>query len=384
MTNIKVGVRERTSYSIKEKLIVVKYAQINGRNAAARHFDLNAPMIGRWIKKSDDWKKENKKKKHIGSSRKAFYPKAEDKLYKWIIEQRKKGLAVNYTMVKLQMHKILNEPTIQRLYPAGDDEFQGTLSWIQSFMKRFDLSLRRRTKISQKLPEDTDEKLENFKRFIIRLRSQYNFDLNSIYNMDETPIWFDMAGNMILIIKETKQCIFVLLVMIKIDGSKYPPICIFKGKQLPRGEVIPKGVICWFQENGWMTSDLMKKYIEFLFRLRMAENLSKEPAMMVYDSFRGHLEESVKDKFKQHDFHLAVIPAGLTSICQPLDVSINKPFKDNMRKEWHEWMCQGGAGETEADGSEDDMVYEEIDKLIAEIEEENLDELDDSTEIVDN
>ncbi|GES80647.1 zinc finger protein 280D isoform X4 [Rhizophagus clarus] len=112
MTNKKVSVRQRTSYSIEEKLIVVKYAQINRRNAAARHFNLNALMIKRWIKKSDDWEKENKKKKHIGSGRKAFYSKVEDKLYKWIIEQRKKGLAVNYTMVKLQMHKILNEPTI--------------------------------------------------------------------------------------------------------------------------------------------------------------------------------------------------------------------------------------------------------------------------------
>jgi hypothetical protein len=36
------------------------------------------------------------------------------------------------------------------------------------------------------------------------------------------------------------------------------------------------------------------------------------------------------------------------------------------------------------DGSEDEMVYEEIDKLFAEIEDENLDELDDSTEIVNN
>ena len=80
-----------------------------------------------------------------------------------------------------------------------------------------------------------------------------------------------------------------------------------------------------------MTSDLMKNYIDFLFKFRMSENLSKEPAMIVYDSFRGHLEENVKDKFKQHNFHLAVIPAGLTSVCQPLDVSINKPFKDNLR-----------------------------------------------------
>src|SRR6266498_5148446 len=146
--------------------------------------------------------------------------------------------------------------------------------------------------------------------------------------------------------------------------------------------------------------------------------------MMVYDSFRGYLEENVKTKFKQHNFHLAIIPAGLTSLCQPLDISINKPFKDNLQKEWYEWMCQGDAGVTAAgnlkrekisdicewvkhswdaisdqivfnsfkkcaisnmlDGSEDDIVYEEIDKLIAEYEKENLDELDNDVEIVEN
>ena len=35
-------------------------------------------------------------------------------------------------------------------------------------------------------------------------------------------------------------------------------------------------------------------------------------------------------------------------------------------------------------GSEDDMVYEEIDKLIVEYEKENLEELDDDVEIVNN
>ena len=195
MTKKKVGVSERTSYSIEEKLIVVNYAQENGRNAAARHFNLNAPMVGRWIRQSNEWEKENKKKKHVGSGRKAFYPEAEDKLYNWVIEQRKKGLAVNYTSVRLQMYKIFKEPAIQVLYPTGEHEFQGTLTWIQSFMKRYNLSLRRKTKISQKLPEDTKEKLDEFRHYIIRLRSQYNFDLNSIFNMDETPVWFDMAGN---------------------------------------------------------------------------------------------------------------------------------------------------------------------------------------------
>ena len=70
--------------------------------------------------------------------------------------------------------------------------------------------------------------------------------------------------------------------------------------------------------------------------------------MMVYDSFRGHLEESVKTKFRDNGIDLAVIPGGLTSVCQPLDVTINKPFKDNLRKEWHLWMAGGGAGVTAA------------------------------------
>src|SRR3954451_7644080 len=172
------------------------------------------------------------------------------------------------------MCKILKELTIQALYPAGEHEFQGSLSWINSFMNRFNLSLRRRTKISQKLPEDTEQKLEEFRRFVIRLRVKFNFDLNSIFNMNETPVWFDMAGNMTINHKGDKTVhiyttgndknrftvvltcsagknIFNFYFLVFndltnfffIDGTKYPPICIFKGKQVFRGETIPRGVI---------------------------------------------------------------------------------------------------------------------------------------------
>ena len=63
-------------------------------------------------------------------------------------------------------------------------------------------------------------------------------------------------------------------------------------------------------------------------------------------SFKGHLEKSVKEKFHKNSINFAVIPGGLISICQLLDAGINKPFKDNLRKEWHAWMSNGGAGET--------------------------------------
>ena len=109
---------------------------------------------------------------------------------------------------------------------------------------------------------------------------------------------------------------------------------------------MPSGVIIWFQNNGWMDTSFMQKYIDYFNEIRVKNGTHKDPAMLVYDSFKGHLENSIKKRFHENEVYLAVIPGGLTSKCQPLDVSINKPFKDKLRKEWHSWMATGGAGET--------------------------------------
>jgi len=52
------------------------------------------------------------------------------------------------------------------------------------------------------------------------------------------------------------------------------------------------------------------------------------------DSFEGHLTDIVKNKCAVNNIHKAIIPGGLTSIVQPLDVSINKPFKDRLKEKW--------------------------------------------------
>ena len=36
------------------------------------------------------------------------------------------------------------------------------------------------------------------------------------------------------------------------------------------------------------------------------------------------------------------IPGGCTSLCQPVDVGFNKPFKDRVRRLWTEWMVSEG------------------------------------------
>jgi hypothetical protein len=64
-------------------------------------------------------------------------------------------------------------------------------------------------------------------------------------------------------------------------------------------------------------------------------------AMLVLDSFRGHITNEVKRKIKSLKSDLVIIPGGLTSILQVLDVVINKPFKDSLRKLYEDWLING-------------------------------------------
>ena len=55
---------------------------------------------------------------------------------------------------------------------------------------------------------------------------------------------------------------------------------------------------------------------------------------LVWDSFSAHLTDTVKQQLRENKTATAVIPGGLTSLVQPLDVCLNKPFKDRLREKW--------------------------------------------------
>ena len=64
----------------------------------------------------------------------------------------------------------------------------------------------------------------------------------------------------------------------------------------------------------------------------------KKPSLLVCDQFKAHVTESTKRLAIKLKKHLAVIPGGLTSQLQPLDISVSKPFKGCMHEEWAKWI----------------------------------------------
>lgn len=60
------------------------------------------------------------------------------------------------------------------------------------------------------------------------------------------------------------------------------------------------------------------------------------PSILVLDVFCCHLADSVK-RLHYCGTELIVIPCGMRSQIQPLDVSVNKPFKDAVKWCYAEW-----------------------------------------------
>jgi hypothetical protein len=51
---------------------------------------------------------------------------------------------------------------------------------------------------------------------------------------------------------------------------------------------------------------------------------------------------SVVQRIQELGIKARHILGGCTSLCQPVDVGFNKPFKDRMRKHWQSWIIAKG------------------------------------------
>ncbi|KAJ8890954.1 hypothetical protein PR048_010463 [Dryococelus australis] len=138
------------------------------------------------------------------------------------------------------------------------------------------------------------KKVTKLQLFALRARQQTAYLLSQRGNADQTPVYFDMPRNSTIIEKgmqsvplkttgcENLQCTIILA--ITADGRKLPPYVIFKRKKHAKG--------C---------------------------TLLKQPAMLLLDSFRGHLHEYLQCCLREKQ------------VLQQLDFCTKKTFKDLTR-----------------------------------------------------
>ncbi|GBC43992.2 pogo transposable element with KRAB domain [Rhizophagus irregularis DAOM 181602=DAOM 197198] len=103
-------------------------------------------------------------------------------------------------------------------------------------------------------------------------------------------------------------------------------------------------------------------------------------SMLVLDSFRRYIVNSVKNRLVKKNTNIAMIPGSCTSKLQPLDVAINKSFKskDEVDENLIQRSFKSCEISTNINGSEDDCIFDH-DSLLNR-DNEVLENLDNSTD----
>ncbi|KAK3920835.1 Pogo transposable element with KRAB domain [Frankliniella fusca] len=334
---------ERLSYDMNFKLVAIKCAKEKGNKAAARQFDVTPKMIR-------DWRSKEAKLLNACATRRAFrgpksgkWPELERRLAQWVRDVRAQLCSVSKKMMQREARKLVKELGIP------GNTFRASLSWINRVMKRNGLSIRRRTTIAQRLPVHYEEKLLSFQRYVIALRKRNNYLLSHIGNADQTPLYSDMPrrttinekGKKTIRMKTTgnEKTRFTVMLIITADGRKLPPYVVYKRKTILKGN-FPLGAHVRAHETGTFTEDITSEWLGTVWARRPGALLNKQ-SMLVLDSFRVHLTDHIKAQMQRHKPDLVIIPGGMTSILQPLDVSVNKPFKNKIEDYYNDWMLSG-------------------------------------------
>ena len=325
----------RRQWNAREKIAIILYHEKgHSKSKTAAKFNIETKQLRDWISKKPQLLKVQPGVKRLNKGASPKYPALETTLVEWIKERRREQQTVTRSMIQVKGKAMARQYQWQTEYP-DIQSFAFSNKWVDGLMNRNNLSNRRRTTIAQRLPDDLIEKQQEFLAFIMYRRIQHDYPLAFISNMDETPMTFDLPSN--ITIDETgarsisirttghEKTNFTVVLTCMADGTKLPPIVIFKLKNIPRGS-FPPGVIVRANPTGWMNESEMLYWIENVW-VKRASSLNNPQSLLVLDSFSAHIVDSVKRRFGEKNTNIAVIPGGLTSRLQPLDVSINKSFK---------------------------------------------------------
>jgi len=358
--------KARKQYDVSTKLKYLKLAELFGVSYVVSTKGVSRSLLSRWKKQVPQYllakseRKMSKKRIRSASHSTVFTEDQEKQIFDKIQKLRDAMIPVSGPMVKIFALQVAREHQIQ--------DFDASNGFVTRFRKRWNLTLRRGTKRSPKLDSDIIRKLEEMQRDVYN--KCIHHDIDYICNIDETPIVYDLmydhtlancgdAEVLIAKVKSAKKRItlgILLPVPWKPDLPqvfKCKPMMIFKGmtprclNDVSRVHKEDTTILIRHQKKAWNDANL---YVDFLQHSLPDEIVGPNrrqdyKILVVHDNVEFHLATQVSDLCKKdYGIEPHCLPPNATAICQPLDVAINRPFKDGMRKKLMENLVDSYTG----------------------------------------
>ena len=367
-TEVKKPRGEYQVYTATERAEIGKRAAVYGITSTIRYYRKNSPqrtplpsssVFDMKVKYQEELsKRKHKQEKDLDITELPSKKKGrsfllgellDGRVQSYIKELRAKGAVVNTAIVMACAEGVVMHHN-SNLLDINGGHITITKDWAKSLLFRMGYVKRRVSTSAKLLPEDFDDRKEQFLYDAKVLVNYEEIPDSLVINWDHTGIKYIPVSSWtmeregikrveILGIDDKRQ---ITAVFAATKAGNFLPIqVIYKGKtkrSLPNIK-FPSDWLASYTENHWANEETTKQYIykillPYVNTKREELGLpSSYPALVVYDCFKGQCTNDVLQILKENHIDTAK-PASCTDRLQPLDVSVNKSAKVFLRKKF--------------------------------------------------
>ena len=354
--------KQNKKFTDKDRYIIGKYASENGTAAAQRKFKLSHKNLGestiRTFKKKYETmiknariNKETPQKRIVAKKRgrPVLLREIDEMVQRFLEALRKKGGVVN-AVVARSVAKALVKSSGKKDLEVLDLDGRW---WIQSLFRRMGFVRRAATTSKVEIPEGAKKEAEMVYLYkIVSMVEKYQIPKSMILNLDQTPLKFAPCSRHTLEKRNEKH--------VAISGTSYKQaitgifVITLDGNGLPFQLIYGEKTSKSMEESLKILEEVI---IPYLKKQREVEQLSEDhPALLILDLFRGQLTKVVVGEMQKHNILMCQVPANMTHIFQPLDLTVNGSAKSFLKAKFIEWFA-----EKIDEGLEEGKALEDID-----------------------
>jgi len=279
----------------------------------------------------------------------------DDDLKKWIRNIRKNGGVINSRIVMAGAEAVVTKFARHKLQRYGG-HINITKTYAISVLRRMGFVKRKGTKGTKHLPADFDDIKQEYINKVSKVVKDNNVPDSLVINWDQTGCQLIPGGNWTMEKQGSQQVpitgiddkrqITLLLASTK-NGSLLPPQLIYQGKTdriLPKGVKFPDSWDVTSTDSHWSNEDTMIHFVDNIILPYIESVVNDLPlsqknqkAVAIFDVYKAHQGEKLLDHLKKNDIIPLFVPAACTDKLQPLDLSINREYKEQLKSQFHDW-----------------------------------------------